>query len=92
MRAFLLAQVTAARFLPRRAHVEPLTSVVLLRVDPAPGSSCTVDEQLAKIDIPPLAHAQQTGFAPCGVFAGHEAQPGRQWAAVFEGSGIRHGC
>ena len=50
-----------------------------------------MDEQCAKIDIPPLANAQQTGLAARGVLAGYEAEPCGKLAAVFEVCRIGHG-
>jgi hypothetical protein len=59
----------------------------MLRLDPAQDGSCSVNQQFTKIDIAKFADPEEPRFADCRVFAGDEAEPVRQLAAVIE---LRH--
>ncbi len=50
-----------------------------------------VNEQRPHIGIPPLADAQQRGFAPAGALLGDQPQPGGQLPAILELPGVADG-
>jgi hypothetical protein len=47
-----------------------------------------VNQQCTKIDIAAFADPEEPRLAACRMFAGDEAEPGRQLAAVFELGGL----
>jgi hypothetical protein len=55
----------------------------MLRLDPAQDGSCSVNQQFTKIDIAKFADPEEPRFADCRVFAGDEAEPVRQLAALL---------
>jgi hypothetical protein len=63
----------------------------MLCIDPTQSRAGAMDQQVAKIDIPPLTNAKQTRLAARRVFLGDQAQPGAQLAAIRELGDITDG-
>jgi hypothetical protein len=90
MRASLFAMATTTTFLGaltsnRSSQGSDWCSISL---DPQHGSSCTMDQSLAQIDVAPLADAEQLRLASGGILPWHDTEPCSEVSRLTEGSSV----
>jgi hypothetical protein len=76
---------------PLTQLTEPEASWILLAGCFAERSASAMDHQCAQIAITAFADTEQAGSLSTGSLFRHQAEPGRELAAVLEASSIAHG-
>ena len=71
-----------------RPVVHPGSDGRSISLNPQHGSSCTMDQNLAQIDVAPLADAEQLRLASGGILPWHDAKPCCEVSPLTKGSSV----